>query len=54
MGPRSSKQQAETNTEDTISDLSFSVINIHMSSAASGAMTVISIARLALLGYFLA
>ena len=31
MGPRSSKQQAETITEDTMSDSLFSVIYLHMS-----------------------
>ena len=54
MASKSTKQKAENITKDSLTDSSFSIINLHLSSAALGALTVISIAGLSLFGYYLA
>ena len=54
MGGRKSKIQAENVEEENLSDSSFSVINLHASSATSGALVVCLILGLAIGGYTLA
>ena len=48
MGPRSSKIQADTVTEDSITDSSFSIINLQTNSATSGALLVIFVLGLSI------